>query len=402
MVVTMQFRIISFLFRFGIHCLHVRQTRLLCTIVLFIFFIFCIWLLITLYLQEDYQIFQFPPNMDLYKIHEKEKLKVNPSAPPLWKIIFPLSSNYNDMCFSRNRECNRNHHNSTFHQSPCQTADYFLIIRSHVSHFNQRDAIRQTWGNQQCYENFGAHVRILFILGKENNHVKYDQVKNIINDKYYENDQSDSVLSKLYYEHSTHHDIIQFDFVDNYPNLQNKWIGSMDFLAKYCSANSKSFVILIDDDYFLHPVNLIHLLYRVTPSQYRIYASGGLRHVSYPVRLPFLPGYISLSDYPFNIYPPYLFGGTIILSMPVVHLVRTGFQYVKPIPYDDIMLGIILLKFGIGPVHIKQIYSHNPPDMHILKKLQFISVHGFNKPSLLHSLWSTLNMDLICKIKMRE
>nr|CAH8828608.1 unnamed protein product [Trichobilharzia regenti] len=398
----MQFHIISFLFRFVIHCLHVRHTRLLCTIVLFISFIFCIWLFITLCLQEDYQIFHFPPNLDLYKIHEKEKLKVNPSAPPLWRIIFPLSSNYKDMCFSRNRECNRNNHNSSFHQSPCQTADLFLIIRSHVSHFNQRDAIRQTWGNQQCYENFGAYVRILFILGRENDYGNNDPVENIINDKYYENDQSNSVLSKLYYEHSTHHDIIQFDFFDDCSNLQNKWIGSMDFLAKYCSANSKSFVILLDEDYFLHPVNLINLLHRVTPSQYRIYASGDLRRVSYPVRVPFLPGYISLSDYPFNIYPPYLFGGTIILSMPVVQLLRTGFLYVKSIPYDDIMLGIILLKFGVGPVHNKQIYSHYPPDMHILKKLQFITVHGFNKPSLLHSLWSTLNMDHICKIKMRE
>ncbi|VDO51101.1 unnamed protein product [Schistosoma margrebowiei] len=370
-----------------------------------------IWLLIT-YMLEDYQLFHYPPNINLYQIYEKEKLQINSSLPPLWKIIFPLSSNYTEQCLIKHYKCNNNTNNNNdnnndsllFQSSKCQTIDILLVIRSHVNNFNQRDAIRQTWGNQQCYENFGAFIRILFILGKQDdnndNVLNYSiQNKNI----HYNNSMGNTgVLQKLHYEHFMHHDIIQFDFIDNDSNLLNKWIGSIDFIVKYCMITEKSFALFLDDDTFLHPINLIQLLRRITLKQYRIYASGHVKRISYPVRIPFLPKYISLLNYPFCIYPPYIISGTIILSMPVVHLLRVGFNYVTNIPYDDILLGIILLKFGISPIHLKNIYTEHSLDKQTLKQLQFISIHGYNDPLMVQSLWSTLNMNYACKIKLKN
>ncbi|CAH8444447.1 unnamed protein product [Schistosoma turkestanicum] len=392
--------IVSYLFRCTNYRLRSRKCKFLCIIMLSIFWLSVIWLLITLYMQEDYQLFHYPPNINLYQIYEKEKLHINSSLSPLWKIIFPLSSNYTEQCIFQHHKCNNNNNNnsSLFQSSKCQTVDILLVIRSHVNNFDQRDAIRQTWGNQQCYENFGVHVRILFILGKQiNNNNDHDGRNYNISTG---SSGSIDTLLKLHYEYFIHHDIIQFDFDDNDSNLLNKWIGSIDFIVKYCKINEKSFILLLDDNYFLHPINLIQLLHRITPEQYRIYASGHVKRISYPVRIPFLSKYISLSNYPFNIYPPYIISGTIILSMPVVQLLRVGFNYVTNIPYDDILLGIILLKFGIGPIHLKNIYITHSFDMKTLKRLQFISVPGFNEPSLIHSLWSTLNMNYVCKIKM--
>ncbi|CAI2723440.1 unnamed protein product [Schistosoma spindalis] len=401
----MRIYIVSYLFSY-VNCRsRSRKCKFLCIIMLIITWLSAIWLLITLYMQEDYQLFNYPPTINLYQIYEKEKLQINSSVPPLWKIIFPLSSNYTEQCLIKHYKCNNNNNDSLLFQlSKCQTIDVLLVIRSHVNNFNQRDAIRQTWGNQQCYENFGVYIRILFILGKQNdnddNVLNYSiQNKNI----HYDNSMDNTgVLQRLHYEHFMHHDIIQFDFIDNASNLVKKWIGSIDFIVKYCMATEKSFTLFLDDDTFLHPINLIQLLRRITLNQYRIYASGHVQRISYPVRIPFLSKYISLSNYPFCIYPPYIISGTIILSMPVVQLLRVGFNYVTNMPYDDILLGIILLKFGISPIHLKNIYTEHSLDKQTLKQLQFISIHGYNDPSMIHSLWSTLNMNYACKIKLKN
>ncbi|CAH8447698.1 unnamed protein product [Heterobilharzia americana] len=389
----MQFHIIRCLFKYTIYYSYRRRIKFLYIISILLCIIGGIWLLIILYFQ-DYQLFHFPPNYDLYKIYEEERIRMNSSLSSIWKIIFPLSSTeYKLMCMIKNHPCNNSNNESLYH-----TADILFIIRSHVNHFTQRQAIRQTWANQKCYENFGIYIRSLFILGKINNY--YDQIINIKIDQLNRNNHhDDDNIKKLYYEHFNYHDIIQFDFIDNYSNLLNKWIGSIDFIMKYCLNNEKSFIILMDDDYFLHPMNLIQLLHGITPSQYRIYASGQLQHISYPIRIPFHSRYISLTDYPYNIYPPYLFGGTIILSMPVVQLLYIGFRYIKHIPYDDIMLGIVLLKFGITPIHLKHIYSTYSPDIYTLKQIPFISVHGYNTPTSLNSLWSELNMNYVCRMK---
>ncbi|CAH8445283.1 unnamed protein product [Schistosoma intercalatum] len=383
-----------------------RKHTFLYNIMLIITWLLVVWLLIKFYLQKDYQLFHYPPNINLYQIYEKEKLQINSSLPPLWKITFPLSSNYTEQCRIKHYKCNSNNNNDSLllQSSKCQTLDILLVIRSHVNNFNQRDAIRQTWGNQQCYENFGVFIRILFILGKQddnNDNVLnyFIQNKNI----HYDNSVGNiGVLQMLHYEHFMHRDIIQFDFIDNDSNLLNKWIGSIDFIVKYCMITEKSFTVFLDDDTFLHPINLIQLLRRITLSQYRIYASGHVKRISYPVRIPFLPKYVSLSNYPFCMYPPYIISGTIILSMPVVQLLRVGFNYVTNIPYDDILLGMILLKFGISPIHLKNIYTEHSLDTQTLKQLQFISIHGYNDPSMIHSLWSTLNMNYACKIKLKN
>ncbi|CAH8448911.1 unnamed protein product [Schistosoma rodhaini] len=399
----MRLNYIRYLFSY-VNCrLRSRKCKFLCIIMLIISCLSAIWLLITLYMQED--LLHYPPNINLYQIYEKEKLQIHSSLPPLWKIIFPLSSNYTEQCLIKHYKCNGNNNDSNnnsslFQSSKCQAIDILLIIRSHVNNFNQRDAIRKTWGNQECYKNFGVSIRILFILGKQD-----DNNDNILNysipneSTHYDNSMSNiGILQKLYYEHIIHHDIIQFDFIDNGSNLLNKWIGSIDFIVKYCMITEKSFTLFLDDNSFLHPINLIQLLRRITLTQYRIYASGHVERISYPVRIPFLSKYISSSNYPFNIYPPYINSGTIILSMPVVQLLRVGFNHVTNMPYDDILLGIILLKFGISPIHLKNIYTEHSLDKQTLKQLQFISIHGYNDPSMIHSLWSTLNMNYACKI----
>nr|AAP05947.1 similar to GenBank Accession Number AB041415 UDP-Gal:GlcNAc beta1,3-galactosyltransferase 5 in Pan paniscus [Schistosoma japonicum] len=313
----MRLHIISCLFSYASCRLRSRKCRLLFIIISSISWPLASWLLITLCLQEDYQLFHYPPNVNLYQIYEKEKSQINVNIPPLWKIIFPLSSNYTEYCLVRSHKCN-NHKNSNRNSSsllwsPCRTADIIFVIRSHIMNFDQRDAIRQTWGNRQCYENFGFFIRILFILGKQtsnnNNARKYLLKDSIQNQNLYFDHSSGSTLEKLHYEQLVHRDIIQFDFTDSNSNLVNKWIASIDFIVKYCSTNENSFTLLIDDDYFIHPINLLQLLKRITPTQYRLYASGQVQHASYPVRVPFIYRYISLSNYPFNMYPPYLFGG---------------------------------------------------------------------------------------------
>jgi hypothetical protein len=51
--------------------------------------------------------------------------------------------------------------------------------------------------------------------------------------------------------------------------------------------------------------------------------------------------YISLDQYPFDFWPPYLIGGTILTNIEVVKKIAKSFSYTRIIPIEDAFIGII-------------------------------------------------------------
>lgn len=60
--------------------------------------------------------------------------------------------------------------------------------------------------------------------------------------------------------------------------------------------------------------------------------------------------YVLMKDYFFCKYLLYLVGGVIIVFMDVVRKMAVVFFYVKYLVIDDVYLGIVVYKFGIGVI----------------------------------------------------
>ncbi|KAF6773360.1 hypothetical protein AHF37_06497 [Paragonimus kellicotti] len=185
-------------------------------------------------------------------------------------------------------------------------------------------------------------------------------------------------------------DLLQFDFVDHYNNNTYKLMAALQFAAQHCPQTR--FVMIVDDDFLVHPFNLIKSITQVTQTQYPRYVAGHVFPYGTPLRSPFSKWYVSYSDYPYSVYPSYPSGGSIIISMPVVKLLLVGMRYTKYIYIDDVFLGIVLHKLGISPMHLPEITIQTKPDMR-----KMISAHGFDNEHALLQGWVQLNLEQYCK-----
>ena len=70
--------------------------------------------------------------------------------------------------------------------------------------------------------------------------------------------------------------------------------------------------------------------------------------IGYPFHncLPHWPdkllGVVSLADYPYNRYPPFINGGSFILSKKAMIMFYYGSMFVKPYIFDDVNLDVTL------------------------------------------------------------
>lgn len=118
-------------------------------------------------------------------------------------------------------------------EKTCGISSLYLIIivKSKYSHFEQRNAIRQTWGLNR---NHNLVIRTVFLIGSST-----QEYNSLINEEAHKYD-----------------DIIQQNFFDTYYNNTLKTLMALKWINKFCS-NSK-FYLLIDDDFYLSRFILIH------------------------------------------------------------------------------------------------------------------------------------------------
>ncbi|VDO51104.1 unnamed protein product [Schistosoma margrebowiei] len=307
--------------------------------------------------------FEYPLNVDLYVIYENEFKMMNNKASV--KPINPVKFN---AILQPIHSCKLSNESDA---SP----DLVIFVKSALLHFESRNNIRQSWGNSNCFRYFGVRARTLFILGRSGS----------------ADWEHSSTQNLVLQEHLKHNDIVQFDFIEDYHNVTYKLIATLDFGINECS--SPRFFTLIDDDFILHPSNLLRTLAEVTETQYLNYIAGDVLRISKPMRFPFNKWYISYSDYPYSLYPPFPTGGTIILSMPVAKLLSVGLRYTKLLPFEDVVIGLVLYKLGISPVHLDGVLAVRQPDDHIG---DLISIHGYGDSSFSLSSWNKLGLQTIC------
>ncbi|CAH8447682.1 unnamed protein product [Heterobilharzia americana] len=212
----------------------------------------------------------------------KEPLDVPPINPIYFHLI--LYSKYSCKLFHQ------------FNISP----ELVIFVKSSLSNFQSRDNIRKSWGNPNCFRYYGIHSRTLFILGRSNSiHWKYSNVEKLVIE-----------------EHLKYDDIVQYDFIENYHNVTYKLISTLNFAITQCITTR--YLLLIDDDFMMNPSNLYSTLSQITETNYPTYIAGDVLRLPIPVRLFFSKWFISYTDYPYNVYPPYPSGG-LFYSVCLLH-----------------------------------------------------------------------------------
>ncbi|ETE63524.1 UDP-GlcNAc:betaGal beta-1,3-N-acetylglucosaminyltransferase 5, partial [Ophiophagus hannah] len=209
------------------------------------------------------------------------------------------------------------------HEEKCQGQDVLLLIfvKTSPENYHRRDAIRQTWGNEDYVHHYlNANIKVLFVLGQSNFSL------------------GNEMQRRLEREDKRHGDLIQQDFLDTFYNLTYKLLLQFSWANKFCP--HAKFVMSADDDIFIHMPNLIAYLQNLAQIGAQGVWVGYVYYASIPVRDKKSKYYVSYKMYPWSLYPDYTAGAAYVLSRDVAAKVYRASQTLNSSFYiDDVFMG---------------------------------------------------------------
>lgn len=248
------------------------------------------------------------------------------------------------------------------------------VIKSALTNYEARNVIRRTWASESRFSD--VNIKRVFIVGSCEKSFDIDEAI-----------QCDKSIRK---EHHLYKDIVQADFTDTYYNNTIKTMTGIGWIVTYCPQSE--FIAFVDDDFYVSPKNLLKfirnpyddigfavgskMLPRFKLNDDRFY-SGYLFPNSSPMRHHLSKWYVSLQEYPYDKYPPYVSAGAYVLNNRAIHEIYYGSWYTKHFRFDDIYLGIVSKKINLLPFHNPNFYfwkkSYSPKGYH-----DVIASHGFS------------------------
>ncbi|KAM7287602.1 beta-1,3-galactosyltransferase 5 [Ixodes scapularis] len=208
----------------------------------------------------------------------------------------------------------------------CATGSKILVLIAVMTasgNFNQRRAIRDTWGKESLHRGF----KLVFLLGLP----RYDVLQR-------------SILA----EDSLHADIVQGNFTDCYRNLTFKSVMMVRWASASCPG--AEFVLKIDDDVLLNVWDFAPTLSALHGVDRTIW--GLLAQRWTPERNPRSKWYVSWGMYQNATYPDFLTGPSYLLSGDSVPLLARASDSVPYLYLEDVFLtGLVAEKAGVRRVH---------------------------------------------------
>jgi hypothetical protein len=261
-----------------------------------------------------------------------------------------------------------------------------ILVKSKINNFERRETIRKTWGQLDRK----TRIRTVFLTGvpsleDENQESKLDTQKA---EKTLNNINLDELDSQLKIEYAKYGDLVQQDFHDVYYNNTLKTFMGIRWIVENCPQSK--FYLFIDDDFYLNPNLLMkYLSNNVTESMRETLYAGFVFNNSSPMRHMLSKWYISLNDYPYHKFPPYVSAGCFVLSYQSAKLFYIGSKIIQKFKFDDIYMGIVAYKLGIKPQHIYNVYYYAPTYFPSLYATDVIASHGFNSKEITQ-MWNQL------------
>ena len=230
-----------------------------------------------------------------------------------------------------------------------------ILVKSNIFQFGHRMAIRMTWGKFS-----DSSIQLAFLLG-------YSPLV--------------TPFAKMEYE--LHKDIIQENFLDEYNNNTLKTIMGFNWVTTYC--NQSKFILFVDDDYFVNVPNVRDFVNNITTNQSTFI--GYKYEKARPRRKQDSKWYVSKEEYPDDYWPPYISGGSMLISMDVIINMTKTFPYVKQLYIDDVYLGIVAYLLNITLSHDRRFETKYVPGQ--LRTL--FSSHEYGSPHNLVHQWSEID-----------
>lgn len=295
------------------------------------------------------------------------------------------------------RNCNIiNGYNYSFvinNEKKCVQADnssvrLVLVIKSAIDNFNRRLAIRNSWGYEERFYDVG--VKRIFILGVTRNRTALREISN---------------------EQEEFGDIVQADFLDTYYNNTIKTMMAFKWAVEYCDAK---FYLFSDDDMYISVKNILRFVRN--PTEYPQYlerakdneVSKHLNKVTdydLPEGVKFISGfvqfsaphrhqcskwYVSLDEYPYHKWPPYVSAGSYVVSREALKQMHFASYFTQHFRFDDIYIGLLAKKLGIEFFHCPEFYIFKKAYDKINYKY-VLSSHGYHSSELI-KIWNEQKM----------
>ncbi|KAI6191288.1 Hexosyltransferase [Aphelenchoides bicaudatus] len=211
-----------------------------------------------------------------------------------------------------------------------------IAIKTGPNRVERRNAYRKTLSTVRQLN--GYRIRTVFVMGHQAN--------------------EPFVGSALEAEAALHQDMLVADFQDSYFNNTYKFMHSLKLARWHCFPNSSvipPFLVLLDDDYLIRLDNLLNLLNKHQPNE-QLYM--GERWDTSPFRLTYRKFRVSIEEYPFDVYPPYIGGGCVVLSPQAIREFYLAAQHLKMFRFDDVYAGIIAYYLGYEAQSNPHILDH--------------------------------------------
>ncbi|KAM7313293.1 beta-1,3-galactosyltransferase 5-like [Ixodes scapularis] len=241
--------------------------------------------------------------------------------------------------------------------------DYLVLIYSAPKHFDQRNAIRETWASELKMH---PNIRTAFLLGRTED----DKVQRAI--------ESESYL---------HADIIQGTYVDHYQNLTLKAKMMMTWILQFCP--HVNFVFKSDDDTFVNVGNILKVM--KNKSEDAIY--GELHTSEQPIRNSSSKWYVSKKDYRGTKYPPFVAGPFYVLGGRILRRLYSALEQVPFISLEDVFLtGFVAEKAGVDRINEKTIRGNKKISVCDVSKK---ATSHYITPKIMRLFWYQIQYSLI-------
>jgi beta-1,3-galactosyltransferase / beta-1,3-N-acetylglucosaminyltransferase len=121
------------------------------------------------------------------------------------------------------------------------------------------------------------------------------------------------------------------------------------------------------------------------PDEVQLYA-GEVRVVA-PLRHQSSKWYVSLQEYPYHLWPPYITAGAYVVSKATLDTLFLGSLFTQNFRFDDVYLALVAVKSGVVPFHCPEFrlnrhWSDNPSNYKYV-----IASHEFSDPAELRKFW---------------
>ncbi|XP_018567208.1 beta-1,3-galactosyltransferase brn [Anoplophora glabripennis] len=317
---------------------------------------------------DFYNDFHYPYDGDIEMFIQKLKKDVTPDMKPINSYHFQYYKNCSKKC------------------TDVQNLRLVYLIKSDPHNFYRRIIIRKSWGYERRFADI--EIRTVFLIGLR---------------------ESESLQKLIDEENRKFSDIVQANFSDTYYNNTYKTMMGMQWVIKFCP--DSKFYLFADDDYYISTKNVLRFLR--FPTKYPQYLKEPMANVesslarysrqsddvklytgyvfkSAPLRNYFSKWYVSLQEYPYHMWPPYVTAGAFILSRSALTDMYYSSFYTQHFRFDDIYVGLLAYKAKIEPLHCDEFHFYRKA----YNKLNFeytIASHGYGDPEELVTIWAEQN-----------